>query len=578
MGGTTNLKKSLVISVFLVGIHCTIAAGEVVYVDDDALLGGDGQTWGTAYKYLQDALADANVSGDDIWVAEGTYYPDEGEAANVDPNDRTETFQLIDGVEIYGGFAGGESSLDERDWGTNETILSGDINTTGDNDNCYHVVTSSGCDLNTVLDGFTITAGNANGTGSNGYGGGMYNHTSNAVVVNCTFCDNAADHLGGGMYNFESDMEVTDCNFVSNHADYGGGIYNSYGYPKIAYCVFRGNHAYLRGGGGGIHNRYSDAVITDCKFIKNVADEESLDCLHCPDGGGIYNYHSSSIITNCTFYSNKAGSSGGGIFTYGSDLEVVNCTFINNHAGSGGGVNNLSCNLTLTGCIFSANSAYWGGALHNFDDSNTTINNCTLNRNSATKEGNGIACWSFNQSASSVLQINNCILWDGDDEIWNDNDSIIIISYSDVQGGWSGTGNMGADPMFIDADGLDDVFGTEDDDLRLSPDSNCIDAGDNSASNLPATDMDGHPRIIDGDCNDTEVVDMGAYEFNYAYISDFDYNCEVDFGDFAILGLAWLTEPPDENWNQFCDISIPADNKIDWADVEVLSDNWLAGH
>jgi len=80
MRGKTNLKTALVISVLLVAMACGIASGEVIYVDDDASVGGDGQTWGTAYKYLQDALADANSNPDvnQIWVAEGTYKPDEG--------------------------------------------------------------------------------------------------------------------------------------------------------------------------------------------------------------------------------------------------------------------------------------------------------------------------------------------------------------------------------------------------------------------------------------------------------------------------------------------------------------------
>ena len=108
MAVKANLKTYLVMAVFLLGFGCTIAAAEVIYVDADASTGGDGTTWPTAYKYLQDALAYANSNPDvnEIRVAEGTYYPDEDEAANVDINDRTETFQLISGVEIYGGFAG----------------------------------------------------------------------------------------------------------------------------------------------------------------------------------------------------------------------------------------------------------------------------------------------------------------------------------------------------------------------------------------------------------------------------------------------------------------------------------------
>ena len=88
--------------------------------------------------------------------------------------------------------------------------------------------------------------------------------------------------------------------------------------------------------------------------------------------------------------------------------------------------------------------------------------------------------------------------------------------------------------------------------------------------------MDGHPRIIDGDCNDTEVVDMGAYEFNYAYMGDFNYNCEVDFADFSIIALAWLTEPGDHNWDPHYNIGVPADSLIDWRDAVILCYNWLA--
>jgi hypothetical protein len=103
-----------------------------------------------------------------------------------------------------------------------------------------------------------------------------------------------------------------------------------------------------------------------------------------------------------------------------------------------------------------------------------------------------------------------------------------IVTYSDIQGGWFGAGgnNIGADPCFVDAAGSN---------LRLSPVSLCIDTGDNSAADPPATDLDGCPRIIDGDCNDVDVVDMGAYEFNYAYMGDLYYNCRVDFFDIFHL-------------------------------------------
>ena len=188
---------------------------------------------------------------------------------------------------------------------------------------------------------------------------------------------------------------------------------------------------------------------------------------------------SSPWVTNCTFSGNSATSSGS----------------------SGGGMyNGFSTVLTMTNCTFSGNDADNGKALafdHIF--------------------GN-----------SSDLSMSNCILWDGGDEVWNNDKSMINIAYSDVQGGWPGEGNIDLDPMFVEVGYWDDN-GTPkdpDDDIwvdgnyRLAPGSPCIDAADNTA--VPegiVTDLDGNPRFVD-DPNtddtgfgDPPIVDMGAYEF-----------------------------------------------------------------
>ena len=185
----TNLKTWLLMSVFLLGMVST-AVGQSIFVDAAATGSNDGTSWTNAFKYLQDALT---VSGpaNEIWVAQGTYKPDAHIANPTGTGDRTATFQLKNGVAICGGFAGGETNLDERDWETNETTLSGNIGVAGINtDNSYHVVTGSETDETAVLDGFTITAGYADGSSTQGDGGGIYNYFGDPTLINCTFSGN----------------------------------------------------------------------------------------------------------------------------------------------------------------------------------------------------------------------------------------------------------------------------------------------------------------------------------------------------------------------------------------------------
>jgi hypothetical protein len=244
---------------------------------------------------------------------------------------------------------------------------------------------------------------------------------------------------------------------------------------------------------------------------------------------------------------------------------VTSCTFSGNNAGFGGGMHNMSnSNPTVTNCSFSGNTArWWGAGMRNFQ-SNSTVTNCTFSSN--TVQHNGGGGMHNHESNTTII---NCIFWDNaPDEIY-DAQSSAIVSYSDVQGGWPGTGNIDTDPCFINAAGGD---------LRLSSwDSPCIDAGTNTPTvGLPLEDLDGHPRIIDSDCSGTATVDMGAYEFNYAHISDLDYNCSVNFADFSLLATAWNSQKGDFNWNFACDIGIPADNYIDRRDLSIFSENWLA--
>jgi parallel beta-helix repeat protein len=172
---------------------------EVIYVDETASPGGNGQTWSTAFKYLQDALAVA-LPCDEIWVADGTYKPTQGS----DPNF---TFQLVNGVGVYGGFEGEEEERTERNWADplKETTLSGDI--AGDEDSYY--VVSTGADVEVgCLDGFTIKDGGI---------AGIYCERSSPV-----FQHNKITASGAGIYCVETEQPVIKNNWIYKNDN---GIY-----------------------------------------------------------------------------------------------------------------------------------------------------------------------------------------------------------------------------------------------------------------------------------------------------------------------------------------------------------------
>ena len=343
----------------------------------------------------------------------------------------------------------------------------------------------------TILEGFTITGGNARGSTWDQYGGGMYNYNSSPTVTNCILTGNSARLGGGGMHNwYNSSPTVTNCTFSGNNATQyevgdGGGMFNYYNSsPTVTNCTFIGNTAHY---GGGMHNYdNSSPTVIDCTFTDNTA---------YTSGGGMYNYDNSPTLTNCTFTDNTASLYGGGMCNHAnSSPTVTNCTFSGNTAKYGGGMRNwYNSSPAVTNCTFTGNTANYGGGMDNASVS-PTVTNCIFSGNTANQRGGGMC------NAGSSSTVTNCILWaDSPDEIF-DHDSSTTTTYSDVQGGtgqfWFGEGCIDTDPMFADAEG------------RLSLGSPCIDAGNDAA--VPpgvTTDLDGNPRI-QGVC-----VDMGAYEF-----------------------------------------------------------------
>jgi len=495
-----------------------------IYVNAGAHGANNGTSWPNAYRNLQDALATAAAAGGSdivIWVAGGFYFPDRGRRQT--PGNRTDTFQLISGVAIYAGFAGWETSLSQRNIDANPTIISGDLdrddalvtceqdlpdcNSFGgrcadgfcvilDNnaENSFHVVTSSGTDASAVLDGFTVSAGNATGLSYyHDQGGGLYTDVGSPTVTNCTFSRNSAG-TGGGIANSRGNPTLTNCTFIYNSSFQGGGMSNGGGNPTLLDCTFRANSADLLG--GGMFNEFSNPIVTNSTFIRNRSSFS---------GGGIYNVGSSPIVTNCTFSGNSSNLSGGGL------------------------TNASESHPTLTNCVFNGNSVSdKGGGVRNVDNSNPAMTNCTFNSNSATA-GGGM------NTENSNPTLTNCILWGNSDSGGTGQPAQIHVvsgapnvNYSIVQGGWSGAGGVGnvdADPLFVDADGPDNIVGTEDDNLRVPSDSPAIDAGDNDVVPLGVTtDLDRHSRFL------CERVDIGAYEYG---IGDYDCNGMVNLADYV---------------------------------------------
>src|SRR5512141_1238627 len=226
-----NTFKARFLSIFLLAAllaalpNSHARAYSVVFVDCDAAGENDGSSWKNAYSDLQSALGMA-TEGSEIWVAACVYKPTTG-------SDRSASFRLKNGVALYGGFAGNEDSLEQRDLVKNVTILSGDIGVTGEaHDNSYHVIVSAETDATTILDGFTVTDGNADSDAltMDLLGGGMYNLGS-PTLRNVTFSNNSA-YEGGGMYNSFSGPTLSDVIFSKNSSSYaGGGMYNSSSSP-----------------------------------------------------------------------------------------------------------------------------------------------------------------------------------------------------------------------------------------------------------------------------------------------------------------------------------------------------------
>ncbi|MEO0447947.1 MAG: hypothetical protein AAF191_17900, partial [Verrucomicrobiota bacterium] len=392
----------------------------------------DGKTWQTAHGSLTDALAAATL-GDQIWVQAGTYFAS-------GRGERDKSIPLKEGVAVFGGFAGTESMLDERDWEANVTTLSGDIGKRGDHsDNTYHVV--YGAD-DALLDGFVIRDGNGvsitrargggkgkgKGKGASEGGGNKENiHITPEVVLS-----GVNPGAGAGMVNFKASPIVRNCLFLNNQARKGGAVYN---------------------------------MVSEKK----------------PDDPG-YIYEKAPAFVNVTFQGNTAIGRGGAISNdLGTNPLFLRCSFLDNHCDGKGGAmyNDFNCSPILKNCLLVGNSAFNGGALGNDGDSDPLLVNCTLTRNHASDMGPSLYQGSGPDNAPIVI---NSIIWGntcdhGPATVYNWHANRPEISFSCIEGGYPGEGNLSQDPLFTDP---------ENGDFTLAAGSPCIDQG--TGYQVPTTD------------------------------------------------------------------------------------------
>jgi len=555
-----------------------LAAQRIVYVDDDAIGTGDGRSWATAYRFLQDALADAEAVGEpiEIRVAQGIYKPDRDRRNPEGGRDRDVLFRIDSGMSLLGGYAGiGADDPNRRDSETYQTVLSGDLlgndaevtdaammkddPTRADNSSVMHIYGDG-----SRLDGCIITGG-CNRSGALQAGNG-------STVSDCTFCANCGDDdfpsCTGAVRAVPKQAPAVfeRCKFIRNAGEEGGAVQGSN--FVLDHCVFTKNYSW---GCGGAATLTRAATLTDCTFTENRARSS---------GGALNLFPASGThrVTRCVFRGNFTANYGGGAVLCEGSARIESSLFVGNTAISGGGVcHSQFGDVTLVNSLLVGNQAGGrGGAWSTREGSLLEIVNCTILGNRAP-EASFLAVDINSDPGSSHVSVVNSVVSNGGPEIWS-NDSPVEIAYSCIEQGtvalseqedWLvlGPGNIDGDPCFVDLghwdsnetpeDPNDDFFVEGDYHLksqagRWDPNSGswvaddvtspCIDAGD---PNSPI----GHEPFPNGG-----IINMGAY------------------GGTPEASKSYFGEPPCET---IIAGDINGDCRVDIADITILLDHWL---
>jgi hypothetical protein len=473
-----------------------------IYVDDDAPAGGAGDSWDTAYTYLQDALmAATSLEGVvEIRIGQGRYLPDAGGGWIL--GDRSATFRMTEGMVVRGGYAGrGNVDPNKRDSDRFRTALSGDIDPDEHDvditaiwpgylsslslNHAFHVLTLGPDSNDVLLEGLWVMDGTAlETTGENGAGGGLHlDGCENVSLVDCHFLNNLA--CVGGAVHCSGDPVFDECTFEGNVAgEGGGGVGILKGSPRFVNCGFMANRS-INGGAMVIFN--GNPQLERCRFLDNRAG--AINTADAGFGGAVwvgYRYRRSELlILDCSFIGNLAAS-GGAVNSDHGEILFIRCAFYNNLAGSGGAVSGIAGNLTFEHSILCGNEALRGigGAIviryrtirrnYVYVPGTLELLNCTLVGNRAPRGAHVSA------RAPVNLTITNSILRDGGIDLGESSNgpSSIHLAYTNLSGLMAfqshpsaidlGPGNMDYDPGFLDPgywdigatvnDPADDIF------------------------------------------------------------------------------------------------------------------------
>lgn len=441
-----------------------------------------GLDWQNACTDLHDALEMANQAGGspvEIWVGAGRYKPDQ----NTGNPDRF--FTLRGRTSLYGGFAGSETSREQRDILANETILTGDVadndgpDGTGMEENSSLVVLAeTWLSDDFVLDGVTISGGHP----SSGWeDAGLY-IAGNPVIRNCRIERNMAS----GMVVCQSAPRIEHCQFTNNTGAVGAALAMRLGSPIVSDCVFEENSASQ---GGAVELAGGSPMFFNCRFGNNTAERGgALSAANVFAGDALH-----ATLINCIFAGNVGMEAGAAVY-----ISVP-----------------TDSTVCLSQCTFAHNTTVQdGGVLHHAYGNLTVANSILCDSGSSYSV--------FLQFSGAILNIQHCVLPHGQAGV---RISDGVLNY--------GPGMVEADPGFMDSLGHDGIAGTQDDDLRPVPGSPAIDAGNNSALLPDMFDLDGDgdssepwphdfrglarrvddPTAEDVGTGDTPIVDIGAYEY-----------------------------------------------------------------